>query len=81
MMPPPPIDDSCHTCHPRRLVAGRDQTRIRPSDRPVLAPQISSCNAPTTRSPRSAQPRFAATRLKPPLSESLFKPGPAAKSP
>jgi len=61
MMPPPPIDDSCHTCHPRRLVAGRDKTRIRPSDRPVLTPQIS--------------------RLKPPLSESLFKPAPAAKSP
>ena len=42
MMPSPPIDDSYHTCHPRWLAAGRDQTRIRPLDWPVSAPQIPS---------------------------------------
>jgi hypothetical protein len=81
MMSPPSIDDSYHTCHPRRLAAGHDQTRIRPSDWPVLAPQIPSYNVPTARSPRCAHPRFAANRPPQPLLSNLFKPSPAAKTP
>jgi hypothetical protein len=46
MMPSPPINDSYDTCHHRWLAAGRGQTRIRPLDRPVSAPQIPSCNMP-----------------------------------
>jgi hypothetical protein len=40
MMPSPPINDSYHPCHPRWLAAGRNQTRFRPLDWPVSAPQI-----------------------------------------
>ena len=50
MMPSPPIDDSYDTCHPRWLAAGRHQAYIHPLDRPVMAPQIRSCNARTARS-------------------------------
>ena len=81
MMPSPPIDKSYHPCHPRRLTAGRDRTRIRPRNWPVSAPQIPSCNVPTARSPRRAHPGFVATRPRQPLLPSLFKPSPAAKSP
>jgi hypothetical protein len=58
MMPSPPIDDSYHPCRLRWLAAGRGQTRIRPLDWPVSAPQIPSCNVPTARSPRCAHPGF-----------------------
>ena len=81
MMPSPPIDDSYHPCHLRWLAAGRDQTRIRPLDWPVSAPQIPSCNVPTARSPRCAHPGFAANRPPQPLLSNLFTPSPAAKSP
>ena len=81
MMPSPPIDNSYHTCHPRWLAAGRDQTRIRPLHWPVSAPQIPSCNVPTARSSRCAHPGFAANRPRQPLRSNLFKPSPAAKSP
>ena len=76
MMPSPPINDSYDTCHHRWLAAGRGQTRIRPLDRPVSAPQIPSCNVPIAPSPRCDHPRFTSKPTAAPASVQPHQPQP-----